>query len=508
MSKNLVRSAVWVTISEIIFNFSGYIIHSVVGRILGPAEYGRYGLIITLTTMVIILVGNGVPTAMAKYLSEIFESNPFMIKAIKKKALLLQGLIIGGLTVIFFLLAPAIAWLLKDPSLTNLFRLSSLIIPAFAASSFYFSYYTGLHKFNIQSLLKTLRSVFKVVLIIVLAYFYGVPGAILGYVLSPFMTFLIGWLIDKFKVNREIRLAMKEMEKKEAVEFPARKLLSYAWQIIIFFLAYELFISIDLYLVKALMQNDYWTGLYNGALTVGRIPYYIFYALTVILLPVISKSTAENNHQKTGEIISQSMRLMLILLAPMIILMAYFSAPLLKIFYGAKYLEASGSMAILVYGVGFLTIFYVMSFVMNGAGKTKIPMLISIIGLVLNSILNYFFILKYGIVGSAWATTLSSFLAMLLMVYFLHKEFSVVISMKTLIRVILASGGLYFASHWFPAQGYGFIFWSLILFVLYLIFLFILREIKKEDLSLLKEIISRKKVAEVEEELPGNEPSA
>jgi O-antigen/teichoic acid export membrane protein len=188
--------------------------------------------------------------------------------------------------------------------------------------------------------------------------------------------------------------------------------------------------------------------------------------------------------------------------------MSHFAKPIINIFYGAKYLEAVLPMAVLVYGVGFLTIFYVMCFVMNGAGKTKIPMLISIIGLALNSVLNYFFILKYGIIGSAWATTVSSFLAMLLMVYFLYREFAVVISIKTLIRVILASGGLYFVSKLFSNQGYAFIAWSVILFAVYLIFLYILREIKREDLSLLKEIISRKKVSEVEEELPGNEPIA
>ena len=53
MHSNLAKSALWVTISEIIFNISGFIIHSIVGRILGPVDYGRYGLVITLTTMII-----------------------------------------------------------------------------------------------------------------------------------------------------------------------------------------------------------------------------------------------------------------------------------------------------------------------------------------------------------------------------------------------------------------------------------------------------------------------
>ncbi|MDO9231840.1 MAG: flippase [bacterium] len=493
MKNNLVKSVFWVTVSEILFNLSGYVIHSVAGRVLGPGDYGRYGIVITLTTMIIILVGNGVPTAMAKYLSEVFESNPIMIGVIKKKAIILQSIIIGTLTVIFFLLAPVLAWALKDPTLTNLFRLSTLIIPAFAMSSFYFSYYTGLHKFNIQSLLKTLRSLFRVTIIVALAYFYKVPGAILGYVIAPFLTFIIGWCIDKFRVKAEIENQIQLNPNKAEIVFEYKKLMRYAWQIVIFFLAYELFISIDLYLVKGILRNDYLTGIYNGALTVGRIPYYVFYALTVVLLPAISKSTSENNHAKTSQIIGNSLRLMLIILAPAIILMAYFSQPIIKIFYSARYLAAAEPMAVLVYGVGFLTIFYVMSFVMNGAGKTKIPMIISIIGLTLNSVLNYFFIQKFGLMGSAWATTISSFLAMLLMVYFLYREFGVVISIKSLLRVIFSSGGLYLTSTLFPNENYYFIIWSIILLSFYFIFLYILGEIKKDDISYFRNIILKKK---------------
>ena len=207
MSSNLAKSTFWLVVSEIIFNLSGYIIHSFVGRILGPADYGRYGLVITLTTMVIILIGNGIPTAMAKYISEIFETNPRLVLVIKKKAIILQSILIGGITIIFFLSAPLISYVLGDTTLTPLFRISTLIIPAFAMASFYFSYYTGLHKFNIQSILKTLRSVLKVVAIIGLAYTFRVPGSIVGYALAAFSVFLIAFTLDQFKYTKEITKA-------------------------------------------------------------------------------------------------------------------------------------------------------------------------------------------------------------------------------------------------------------------------------------------------------------
>ncbi|MFZ5981970.1 MAG: lipopolysaccharide biosynthesis protein, partial [Patescibacteria group bacterium] len=111
-NKSLVESVFWVTVSEILFNLSGYVIHSVSGRILGPADYGRYSLVVTLTTMVIVLIGNGIPTAMSKYLSEVFEKRPGMVPVIKKKALRIQAILIIGVTAVFFLLSPVIAKIL------------------------------------------------------------------------------------------------------------------------------------------------------------------------------------------------------------------------------------------------------------------------------------------------------------------------------------------------------------------------------------------------------------
>ena len=508
-TKNLGRSTVWLIVSELIFNLSGYIIHSFVGRILGPADYGRYGLVVTLTTMVIILIGNGIPTAMSKYISEIFETNPRLVLVIKRQAIIMQSILISIITAVFYFSAPLISNALGDPTLTHLFRISTLIIPTFAAASFYFSWFTGLHKFNTQSIQKTLRSIFKVVFIVGLAWAFKVPGSIFGYAISAFAVFLVGFLQDEFKYTKELKEAAKTQDLSLQDTFERKKFLNYAWQIIIFFLAYELLISIDLYLVKGIMHDDYLTGIYNAALTVGRIPYYIFYALTIMLLPVISKTTAENNHKETSIIITQSLRLMVILLVPSVILMAQFSKPIIKLFYSSKYIDAAEPMSILAYGVGFLTIFYVMSFVMNGAGKTKIPMWISIFGVIANTILNYILIKKSGLVGSAIATTATSFLTMLAILYYIQRDFGVILKLKSLLKITLA-GILMFVATIFCSQGsIQFLAWSMILLTGYLFVLYLLKEITLEDMNYLKQIVTKKqKKVQIQEELSGNEPSA
>lgn len=486
-NKSLVESVFWVTVSEILFNLSGYVIHSVSGRILGPADYGRYSLVVTLTTMVIVLIGNGIPTAMSKYLSEVFEKRPGMVPVIKKKALRIQAILIIGVTAVFFLLSPVIAKILGDPTLTPLFQLSTLIIPSFAAASFYFYYFTGLHEFNIQSVLKTLRSVARIALIGFLALYFGVKGAVSVYILAPVIVFTLGFFLDKFWIGKKYTVGENE------ADFDWRKLVSYAWPFTLFLLFYELFITIDLYLVKAILGDDYLTGIYNGALTVGRLPYYLFYALVVVLLPVISKTTSEEDRQRTFKIISETLRLMLVLLFPAVAILIFFARPVLSIFYGSGYSEAALPMMILLPGVAFLTIFYVMSFVMNGAGKVKIPMYLSILGFILNAILNIIFIRKWGITGSALATTLASLVASLGMLFYVGRHFAVFPKIKSVLKIILASGALSLVAVFLPKNIYSLFWGSVLLLSLYGGILILLGEIKKDDLAIVKKLARRKK---------------
>jgi len=484
--QSVISSILWLTIAEVFFNLSGYIIHASLGRMLGPADYGRYGLIITLTTMIIMLIGNGIPTAMSKYISGIFETYPGLVLKIKKQAAILQTILIGLVTLIFFLAAPWIAKLLRDETLIPLLRISALIIPSFSAAAFYLYYYIGIHRFNLQSTMKIIRSFARVILVIGLAYFFGLKGSISAYILAPAVVFMSAWAIDFFWVDRHF-------PKNSEVSFDWKKLLNYAWPVTLFMLFYELLISLDLYFVKALLEDDRLTGIYNASLTVARIPYYLFYALTMVMLPSISRSTTQGDKVETSRIITQTFRMMIMLLIPIAICMIVYADPLIRFFFGGRYVGAVQSMQILTPGVIFLTIFYVMCFALNGAGKVKIPMYTALFGMILNAILNYIFVLKYGISGSALATTITSVLITMFILIYAQKFFCQLIKFRQLFNFLLTGFIIFLISFFFPPQKWIFILWGLILSIFYLMVLIAIGEFTREDLRVYKKIIFRKK---------------
>lgn len=487
--KNFSSSLMWLTASEVIFNVAAYIVHSVAGRLLGPADYGRYGLVVTLTTMVIVLIGNGIPTAMSKYVSGVLEKNPGDIRSIKHKAARLQVFIIGGITILFFFLAPVIAWALRDPSLTPLFRISSLIIPAFAAASFYHYYLIGLHLFKVQAIVKIARSVARVVFITLAAIFFGLSGAVSGYILAPLFTFGVALLIDEFYIKRKLGYGAASAE--HDFDFPAKIILAYAGPLTLFLVFYELLLTIDLYFVKALLQDDHLTGLYNAAITVGRIPYYLFAALAMILLPAISKTTAERDTEETTSLVTKSLRLMTLLLFPIITLLIAYATQILTFFYGTRYAGAEIAMGIFSLGVGFLTVFYVLSFALNGAGLVRIPMKLSFFGFISMIALNFLLIPPFEIAGAALAATLTAFALMIGILIYTETHFAVRLPFKTVVVSLLSALLIALLARLLPHGAYSFLVSGTALFFLYFGLLKLFGELKKEDTDPLLKLFSK-----------------
>lgn len=483
--KHFSRALVWLTASEIIFNIAGYIIHAALGRILGPEDYGRFGIIVTLTTMLIVLIGNGVPTAMSKYLSEVFDDHPERVRAIKRQAIRLQMLIILPVTIVFYFISPFVAGtILRDATLTPLFQLSAFIIPAFAAASFYFYYYTGLHFFRLQASLKTLRSLARIACIVGFGYFWGVAGAVAGYIAAPLIIFVIASLYDLFKVT-------PTLPKTEDADFTFTKseLFKYAWPFTLFLIFYELVLTADLYFVKALLQDDYLTGLYNAAITAGRIPYFLFYALTIILLPAIAKSKAAKSDAETKSLVTQSLRLMIIILMPMVALLFVYGQEVVQFFYGHRYLDAVPTYQIFLLGSGCLTVFYVFSFALSGASRVVIPMSASLLGVILMSTLNLSLIPRYGLIGAASAVTITSLVLMLIILVALVHEFKISLLPKEFIVSFVSSLFIALSTTLLPHGLIWFIPLSGVLFILHLTFLWQMKILTPKDLGPLGKIL-------------------
>ena len=399
MKKTLTISFLLLVFAEFIYNVSAYIIKFGLGHVLDVSEYGKYSIVISFTTMLIVLVGRGVPTAMNKRISE-QGSNWNEILSIKKTSEKLQIYIISSITVLFFLMAPVIAHFFKDESLVNLFRLSSLLIPTFALSSFHVAYFNGLRSFGAMTTLKIFRGVFRGVFIILGAYVYGIIGAIIGAIIAPFLVYLVAILFDKFIVKKPKDIKISE--------YPYKDILSYAYKFLIFLFFYEFFTRVDLYLIKFFLHNDRLTGIYDAALTIALIPYFGVFALTFILFPTMSKLSANKENKKIKKILTKILVFLIVSLGLSSVILWFFSDYIINTLFGVKFKESYELVPLMLGGTFFGTIFYIFASVLNGSGYTKITSSIVAIGLILSIVLNSIFLPLYGLLASALIFSITS----------------------------------------------------------------------------------------------------
>ena len=477
---SLIKSTIWLVSAEIIFTLSSYIINAGLGRMLGPADYGRYSIVIGFTTMIIIFVGRSVPTAMTKRLSE-HPDDAGRVRAIVHTAAIIQGGIIALLTALFYFAAPLVARTFGDPSLAPLLRLSTLIIPAFALSSFHVLFFNGTKRFGAMTALKMSRGVFRMLWILGLAYAFHLNGALTGAILAPLCVFGVALLIDAFWTPRA------HTPGKHApllsLPYPPRKILTYAGGFMLFTLFYEFYVRTDIYLIKAILGDDAATGLYNAAMTVALIPYYLLFAVTFMLFPTIStRTTAHGNHGAT-QIVTTALRFVVILLVPSAVVLAFFAQPLVTLFFGASFAPSATLVPLMLGGTVFGTLFFILAAVLNGAGYTRITATITALAIAVSIVTNIIFLPQFGIVATAATFSATSFFMGFVSLIAAHHLFHARIPRSTLVRVPVAALCMIAAAFALSHTGIFFIISIVVLLILYVGILAGIGELTSADIA-------------------------
>jgi len=474
----MAKGTLYLMIANGVFAISGYIIHFVLGRYLGPSEYGVFGIVLAMITNVTALLTSGFPQGAARYIAE----DNSQTNGIVRSANRIQLVFCFVVTVIYVILAKFIADLLKDPALSSVIMFSALAVPAYALFSIYSSgYLNGLKKFGPQAVSSLISSVSKIIMVFVFVMLgFGIQGAILGYILAAFLGFLVSWR----------QLGMRAGSKGN---FSWRKLTGFGIPATAFALCFLFLMSVDLLAVKALGRSAAEVGYYTAAGTIARIFYFIFISLAATILPAISRSTSINNIDLTRSYIRQSMRYMLMILIPAVFIINATSSDLVSLVYSFRYFEAAAPLNILVFGLALLSVFYVMASIIMGAGK---PVVVFFIALPLVGVdvgLNILLIPSSGISGAAWATTITGTLGLVASMVYVFHRFRTLVDLKSLLKICSAALIVYYIADKLPFSPAWLLLEYTGLFLLYAGILCLLREPKREDLVMIGKIISLEK---------------
>lgn len=447
----------------------GWITHPIIGRVLGPGSYGMYGVVLSIQTIFGLFLALGVPVAISRFVAQ----DTTHARSILRQALRIQIVFAFTLSITVFLLSPIIAGLLGDQNLTNLIRFVALVLLLQSGYPVFVQYLSGMHRFNRQALLTSVYAVIKLIGALSLIFVFGVYGAFAGFAIGGFCAAIIGWFWTR-KIGGT-----------KSQPLPVKSFLSFAGTYVLILVSLQILISLDLFMVKAMLKDNVTTGYYSAAVTLSRISFMLLQSLTFVLLPSVSALTKPGaSREKAVDFIGSTLRYLIIIIVPGAVLASTTSRSLIRLFYSSQYDPASSALSILMIGLACIAFFQLLANIIAGAGKAHVALMGTIVLVFISLVGGLIMIPSFGIIGAAWQTTITGVIGLVGLALYTFKTFKIPIPYRSIFNVVIASVIMILPTYIWQAHPFVLPLQYIVLFAFYIGVLFMLREITVEDRKL------------------------
>lgn len=158
-------------------------------------------------------------------------------------------------------------------------------------------------------------------------------------------------------------------------------------------------------------------GFYSIAVLLAEKLSHLPNSIQIVLFPRVSSLSREQANLVTPRVVRTTLLIMIV----GGILLAASSEFLIRLFYGQKFMPALPAMRLLVPGVVFLSIFKVLASDLSGRDRRTYISIAAAVAFVINAVLNFVLIPRWGISGAAVASTVAYFLQSAVIVAFFVK---------------------------------------------------------------------------------------
>jgi O-antigen/teichoic acid export membrane protein len=319
---NIIKDSSVIVAGIIISNILAYIFHFVVGRALGPADYGVFGALTAVFT-ILSIPSSAFGSAIVKFSSKLAVKKQFgKIGFLRKKMqdiMIIFGIVVF-LTILVF--SSQIASYLNINSsipviVTGFVLVFALISPVNRGVL------QGLKKFKDYSINGILESASRLVLVLVfLVMGMRVSGALLAYGLAYFIAFLA------------IFPLIKETRKKE--RFEINGFYKFVLIVLLTMLFMQILINAPTIFIKHYFSAEF-TGFWNAALNLARISLLVTGGISIVMFPEVAGEKKQKNKKK---IFGKALLLTLISSVVISILFFILGSLAVSLLYGSAYLPA------------------------------------------------------------------------------------------------------------------------------------------------------------------------
>jgi O-antigen/teichoic acid export membrane protein len=463
------RGTLLLMFGRVSFFALGYLVSVIIARGLGPAEYGIYGVILSVLVWLEQIGRFGIPEAIMKLVPEDETRGPLL----ENTALTLLTTLFFGLFAVAWLSAPTLAAFLQIPDATHLVRVAILDIPV---SGTYFA---------CQGILAGRRN------------FRAVSGFLVVYALTKLVAILIAWLVglsilSALIVNLTgtvgalvysgVRVGARTFQPSFAV---AKIVLALALPIGCYLLILQLLFNIDLWALQVIgTERSEVIGAYVAALNIARLPALAFAVVNVVILPSLSMALGKHDMAMAQRYVQSGTRFLWITLLPSCTVLALTAGPLMVLLYSQQYALGAVFLKMQVFAFGLFGVAQVFSEMLIAGGN---PYLVA--GVLLGHIpaavlLNWALISYSGATGASAALLITACGSAAFMGFLVFKRFGLLLRGSTVVKVLLATAAMALLTMQLTIDGVWLIPLYVVLLALYGVLLVVLREVTWHEVQL------------------------
>lgn len=477
LAKQVAKNAFYRTLAKIIGNVSGILIAAILARILGPHEFGVYSLALSVSFLCISLADQGITATSIKYIS--YYHGKWDLVSLRTsfrylvKLELTISLFITSLVVVF---SGTLSFVFKDPSLRIPLIFAGIIVLFGTAINVVTSLFVGLQRFEYTLLKQILYEIFRWILVVPLSVLFLATGAVAGTCMAYAFTLIILVVIVLNKFRLFIFGDVGNLNKNKLNIFIGFMSLTNISTII---LSYT-----DIIMIGVLLSTTD-VGYYRAAVNVIVAVVGLLTVFDVLLSAFSRLSSAELKN-----VIVKVSKYSIIISFPLAVIIYYLSGEIIYLIYGSQYISSIPVLSVLSF-ILFPNAFNFIGPLFISRDKPECPAILTVISVILNIVLNYVLILKFGIIGAAVASVISRCLVAVLGIYLLYKYFNTTI-FDLVIKSILGSFVMIIILKILPHLEilYYKIILSILLLMIYLVVMFAMRGLTIDDIVYLRKLLS------------------
>lgn len=390
-------------------------------------RFGAEGLGIFNTSFTVLILSSvlaklGLDTAIVKYVAR-FIANKTEYKISNLYLVSISLIFIVGIFVWFlmFYFSGNLAYVFfEDNSKSYFFNIIGFTIIPFAITQLNAEYFRGLKKITAYSSLQN-GTIYLVLLLLIFIY-SGSNLSVYKALHFLFYTSIALMAISTFFVLRYNHINFGFVSSKVDTEkISRRNLLSVSIPMLFSNSLFLIMSWTDTLFLSAFKSEDL-VGVYNVALKIASLNTIALIAINSIASPKFSEIYSSEGKRRFKRIVKQTTLLNWLVSFPIFAVILLFPKEILNIF-GKEFI--SGGSALIVLSIGQLVSAFCGStmIILNMTGREKAGRNILAVTVVLNLVLNYILVPKYGVLGAAYATMVSTVTWNIVSLIFIYKSF-------------------------------------------------------------------------------------